>query len=116
MYDTYLLTYLLTYILDADAEVTAQWYRVVWMTAAVNLRVISVLMHIETMLLYQAHYVGCVKHQQSRTEYAALLHAEQSSRRRRLYATMWHVLLALIQIWMITDGKTQVDATSTDAG
>ena len=27
------------------------------MTAAVNLRVISVLMHIETMLLYQAHYV-----------------------------------------------------------
>jgi len=30
------------------------------MTAAVDLRVISVLMHIETMQLYQAHYVGCV--------------------------------------------------------
>ena len=54
------------------------------MTAAVNLRVISVglLMHIETMQLYQAHYVGCVKHEQYRTEYAALRHAELSSRRR----------------------------------
>ena len=65
------------------------------MTAAVNLRVISVLMHIETMQLYQAH---CVKHEQYRTEYAALRHAELSSRRRRLYAMMCHVLLALIQI------------------
>jgi len=36
------------------------------MTAAVNLPVISVLMHIETMQLYQAHYVGCVKHEQYR--------------------------------------------------
>jgi len=26
-------------------------------------------MHIETMQLYQAHYVGCVKHEQYRTEY-----------------------------------------------
>jgi len=68
------------------------------MAAAVNLRVISVLMHIETMQLYQAHYVGCVKHEQYRTEYAALRHAELSSRRRRLYAMMCHVLLALIQI------------------
>ena len=52
------------------------------MTAAVSLRVISVLMHTETMQLYQVHYVGCVKHEQYRTEYAVLRHAELSSRRR----------------------------------
>jgi len=52
------------------------------MTAAVNLRVISVLMHTETMQLYQVHYVGCVKHEQYRTEYAAQRHAELSSCRR----------------------------------
>jgi len=41
------------------------------MTAAVNLRVISILMHTETMQLYQVHYVGRIKHKQYRTEYAA---------------------------------------------
>jgi len=46
------------------------------MTAAVKLRIISVQMHIETVQLYQAHYVGRVKHEQYRTEY----HAELSSR------------------------------------
>ena len=53
------------------------------MTTAINLRVISVLMHTETMQLYQAHYVGCVKHEQYRTEYAALRHAELSRPSRR---------------------------------
>jgi len=56
------------------------------MTTAINLRVISVLMHTETVQLYQlyqAHYVGCVKHEQYRTEYAALRHAELSRPSRR---------------------------------
>jgi len=58
------------------------------MTAAVNLRVISVLMHIETMQLYQAHYVGCVKHEEYRTEYAVISN-DQLNYRRRVFRHGW---------------------------
>ena len=68
------------------------------------------------MQLYQAHYVGRVKHEQYRTEYAALRHAELSSRRRWLYATMCYVvLLALIQIMIRTTRLLSRSAHMTSA-
>ena len=73
---------------DAAAEVAAQRRRVIWVTPAVNLYVVGVLVHRHTLSLDDVDNVGSVHHEQERSQYGPLWHAKLDDGRVRLLAAV----------------------------
>jgi len=77
---------------DAAAKVAAERRRVVWVTPAVNLYVVGVLVRRQTLSLDDVDNVGRVHHEQEWAQYGPLWHAELDDGRCRLLAAVTHVL------------------------
>jgi len=77
---------------DAAAKVAAERRSVVWVTPAVNLYVVGVLVRRQTLSLDDVDNVGRVHHEQEWALYGPLRHAELDDGRCRLLAAVTHVL------------------------
>jgi len=91
---------------DAAAEVAAQRRLVVRATPAVNLYVIGVLVHRQTLSLHIDN-VGSVCHKQERAQYGPLRHAELDNGRCQLLVAMTHILPTLVYAKPRQDGVVQ---------
>jgi len=83
---------------DAAAEVAAEQRRVVWVTPAVNLYVVGVLMRRQMLSLDDVDNVGSVHHEQERAQYGPLRHSKLDDGRCRQLAAVTHVLPTLVQV------------------
>jgi len=72
--------------------------RVVWVTPAVNLYVVGVLVCRQTLSLDDVDNVGSVHHEQERAQYGSLWHDKLDDGRCRLLAAVTRVLTTLVQV------------------
>ena len=77
---------------DAAAEVAVERRSVVWVTPAVNLYVVGVLVRRQTLSLDDVDNVGRVHNEQEWAQYGPLWHAELDDGRCRLLAAVTHML------------------------